>query len=71
MSGVESPLQARPRELPGALVAVCGILVLVGIGCFLAGLATDAPTAWRAFHVNWLFTMGAVAGRRSRSRARS
>ncbi len=62
MSGVDSAMQARPRELPSAWVAVCGILVLVGIGSFVFGLATDAPTAWRAFHVNWLYTMGLSLG---------
>jgi hypothetical protein len=58
----DSVLKAQPRELPRTLVAVCVILVLVGIGCFVAGLLTDAPTAWRAFHVNWLFTTGLSLG---------
>ena len=62
MSRVDSALKPQPRALPGTLVAVCGVLVLVGIGCFVAGLATDAPTAWRAFHVNWLFTTSLSLG---------
>jgi hypothetical protein len=36
--------------------------MLVGIGCFIAGLLTDAATAWRAFHVNWLFTTSLSLG---------
>ncbi|HEY8153617.1 MAG TPA: hypothetical protein VII72_05755, partial [Myxococcota bacterium] len=62
MSDVDPGMQARPRELPRALVAACSVLVIVGIGSFVAGLATDAPTAWRAFHVNWLYTMGLSLG---------
>jgi hypothetical protein len=54
--------KARPRELPRALVAACGILVLVGLASFVAGLVADAPTAWRAFHVNWLFYQGLSLG---------
>jgi hypothetical protein len=39
-------------------VAACGVLVAIGLVAFLAGLATDAATAWRAFHVNYLYFGG-------------
>jgi len=52
----EAPrLVANPRELPGALVAVCIALMLVGAACFALGLSSDPATAWRAFHVNFLY----------------
>ena len=54
--------QARPRALPANAVAVCGVLAAIGVASFLLGLATDAPTAWRAFHVNWLYFAGIAQG---------
>jgi hypothetical protein len=54
--------RAHPRNVPGALAALCGALVVVGIGAFLLGLSTDKATAWRAFHVNFLFWAGIAQG---------
>ena len=46
---------ADPRELPSTLMMVCLGLVGIGLVAFLGGLATDATTTWRAFHVNFLY----------------
>ena len=55
--------QALQRGLPKRTVAACGALVAIGLVAFLAGLATDAATTWRAFHVNYLYFGGlALAG---------
>jgi len=51
---------AHPRDLSTAGLATCLILITLGILSFLAGLATDPATAWRAFHVNYLY-FGAIA----------
>jgi hypothetical protein len=48
-------LSANPRELPGALVGACGALIALGLVAFAGGLASDPATAWRAFHVNFLY----------------
>ena len=55
-----APEQANPRAIPPAALGLCGVLVGVGAIAFLAGLATDRATAWRAFHVNYLY-FGALA----------
>ena len=47
--------QASPRAVPKRLLAACLALAGLGVVAFLIGLATDAPTAWRAFHVNYLY----------------
>jgi hypothetical protein len=47
--------QAQPRAIPAVALAVCGAFVAIGAVAFLAGLATDPATAWRAFHVNYLY----------------
>ncbi len=52
---IVGPEAANPRVLPRRAVAVCGLLVTVGVFSFLAGLASDADTAWRAYHVNYLY----------------
>jgi hypothetical protein len=53
---VTSNYAANPRDLPGALVGLCGILIAIGAVAFLAGIFGDDPaTAWRAFHVNFLY----------------
>ena len=46
---------ANPRELPRRLVNACSALLAVGAISFVGGLAADPGTAWRAFHVNFLF----------------
>ena len=51
----QEPLFARPRELPGGLVTACVALIAIGLIALVAGIATDAATAWRAFHVNFLY----------------
>lgn len=47
--------QASPRGIPSALLGACLVLIVVGVLAFLAGLASDPATAWRAFHVNYLY----------------
>lgn len=47
--------QASPRGIPSAALGACLVLVAVGVLAFLAGLASDPATAWRAFHVNYLY----------------
>ena len=54
--------RAHPRPLPGALVALCGLLVAVGVVSFALGLASDPTTTWRAFHVNYLYFAGLAQG---------
>jgi hypothetical protein len=43
-------------------VAVCGGLAALGVISFLYGLSTDADTAWRAYHVNFLYFAGLAQG---------
>ena len=50
-----APLTANPRELPGSLVVVCLALIALGVVAFVVGLSSDPATAWRAFHVNFLY----------------
>lgn len=50
--------QARPRPIPSLALGVCGLLVAIGAIAFVAGISADAPTAWRAFHVNFLYFAG-------------
>jgi len=52
---VSSNYTANPRNLPGALVFVCGVLIAVGAVAFAIGLTRDASVVWRAFHVNYLY----------------
>jgi Ni/Fe-hydrogenase subunit HybB-like protein len=56
------PERVDPRALPGAAVAVCAALIAVGAVAFLAGLATDSDTAWRAYHVNFIYFAGLSQG---------
>jgi hypothetical protein len=55
VSATTARLAANPRELPGALVAVCILLMLIGAGAFVLGLSSDPAVAWRAFHVNFIY----------------
>jgi hypothetical protein len=41
--------------LPGSLIGICGALVAIGIASFAYGLSTDPDTAWRAYHVNFIY----------------
>ena len=51
--------RALPRGLPMPLALVCVALIAVGVLSFAAGLLSDHPeTAWRAFHVNFLYFAG-------------
>ena len=55
MSAAPIVEQASPRALPSPGFLVAAILAVVGTATFLVGLATDPETAWRAFHVNYLY----------------
>jgi hypothetical protein len=55
-----TPEKANPRALPAPIVGACALLVAVGIVAFFAGLSSDAETAWRALHINYLY-FGAIA----------
>jgi hypothetical protein len=52
--------QANPRVIPRAWLGACLALVAIGVAAFAGGIATDPATAWRAFHVNYLY-FGALA----------
>jgi len=54
--------RANPRGLPRGLTTLSVALAGVGALAFLAGLAHDAASAWRAFHVNYLFFAGLAQG---------
>jgi len=54
--------RANPQALPGTAVVVCGVLVAVGLVSFALGLLSDSETAWRAYHVNYLYFAGLAQG---------
>jgi hypothetical protein len=56
----EIPVRFLPRSR-GANVFF-GILILIGLVAFFNTLAWDAPRAWRAYVVNWLFFTSVAAG---------
>ena len=41
--------------LAGVLVAACVLLIALGVVAFVVGLSSDPASAWRAFHVNFLY----------------
>jgi hypothetical protein len=47
--------RANPRDLPAGLTGLCGALVVIGLASFVYGLVNDPATAWRAFHVNFIY----------------
>ena len=47
--------RANPRDFPMSLIGICIALVAIGIASFGYGLSTDADTAWRAYHVNFIY----------------
>ena len=47
--------RANPREIPRSWVVACVVLIAVGVLAFVAGLAVDSETAWRAYHVNTIY----------------
>jgi Ni/Fe-hydrogenase subunit HybB-like protein len=53
---------ASPRLLPTGLLAVSAALAGIGVLAFVLGLASDPATAWRAFHVNYLYFGGIAQG---------
>jgi len=55
VNAASAPLAANPRELPGVGVAVCVALIAVGVIAFAVGLSRDPATAWRAYHVNFIY----------------
>jgi len=54
--------RARPRELPQPLTLAFAALAALGVLAFLFGLFTDPATAWRAYHVNFLYFAGLSQG---------
>ncbi len=50
--------QAVRQELPRTALVVCAALTVIGLVAFLVGLWTDEATAWRSFHVNYLYFGG-------------
>ncbi len=52
---MSSNYEANPRDLPMVLVGACGALIAIGLVAFVGGLGSDPATAWRAFHVNYLY----------------
>ena len=50
--------RANPRGLPKPLVGICGALVAVGLASFAFGLVSDPATAWRSYHVNFIYFAG-------------
>ena len=57
-----SVYRANPRPLPGALLGLCGLLIAIGAVSFAVGLRSDPATAWRAYHVNFLYFAGLSQG---------
>ena len=47
--------RADPRGLPPGLAGLCGALIAIGLASFGYGLVSDPATAWRAFHVNFVY----------------
>jgi len=64
MSQIHIPSEIPVRFIPrskGANVFF-GILIVIGLVAFFNTLAWDAPRAWRAYVVNWLFFTSIAAG---------
>jgi hypothetical protein len=56
-------LPARRIEvLGGGLRVAIPALIIVGAIAFAAALFVDAPRAWRAYYINWLFVMSIAQG---------
>jgi hypothetical protein len=58
----QAPSLESTRGLPQPLGFVAAGLAGLGLLAFAGGLATDWDTAWRAFHVNFLFFAGLAQG---------
>jgi hypothetical protein len=56
----EIPVRFIPRSRAANILFV--VLILAGLASFLNTLAWDAPRAWRAYVVNWLFFTSVSAG---------
>jgi len=56
------PERINPRGLPQPLASVCAVLAAIGAAAFLYGLTSDPETAWRAFHVNFVYYAGLAQG---------
>ncbi len=58
LSGPFFAESANPRGLPLPALGACGALLAVGAASFLWGLISDPVTAWRAYHVNYIYYAG-------------
>ena len=54
MSAVPS-YRANPREIPVAWLAICLLLVAVGVVSFFSGLRSDPRATWLAYQSNWVY----------------
>jgi hypothetical protein len=55
------PVRRIDAVAPGLRIAIAA-LILIGAAGFAAALVVDAPRAWRAYYINWLFVMGIAQG---------
>jgi len=64
MAQIHIPSEIPVRFLPRSRGAniFFGILILIGLVAFFNTLAWDAPRAWRAYAVNWLFFTSVATG---------
>ncbi|CAG1009299.1 hypothetical protein MYXO_03849 [Myxococcaceae bacterium] len=53
---------AVPRGIPGPAIAACVALIALGVLSFAYGLTQDPATAWRAYHVNFLYWASLAQG---------
>ena len=60
MSSAVALEKSNPRAIPAPLLGACIVLMGIGVVAFFAGLSSDSDTAWRAFHINYLY-FGAIA----------
>jgi hypothetical protein len=47
--------QANQRALPASWIGACAVLIAIGVVAFIGGVMSDPDTAWRAYHVNFIY----------------